>query len=370
MYKDKRISVCLPCRNEGSHLKKVISRVPKYVDEIIVISNQSTDNTISVAKSCGAIVIEENRAINGIGYGFAHIAGLKKATGDIIICADGDGTYPFNAISELIEIIADQQIDMISCNRYPVQKDTKIPFILKLGVWLLNTETRILFNYNIQDILSGMWALSSEVVPKLELRSGDWNLSPEIKLKAITNKSIRYKEYQITQNRRYGSTHQSYLRTGLSHATWIAKFKFKKIRQARPADYTNSKILRYAGIAFISLVLDFYLLHFFTYYMHVFYLISAALAYTLSMTLNYILCLMFVFSITNLNNGKNLLVYTMSFYAIGLVGLILTELTMWFFSSGMGFYYMASKALSCFLVFFWSFYMRSYAYNTFKLADE
>jgi glycosyltransferase involved in cell wall biosynthesis len=72
MYRNLSITLCLPCRNEGNHLVKVIEKVPSIVDEIIVISNKSTDNTVEVAKSLGVKVIEENRALNGIGYGYGR----------------------------------------------------------------------------------------------------------------------------------------------------------------------------------------------------------------------------------------------------------------------------------------------------------
>ena len=49
MYRNKTITVCFPCRNEGYHLKTVLSKVPEFVDEVIVISNRSTDNTFEEA---------------------------------------------------------------------------------------------------------------------------------------------------------------------------------------------------------------------------------------------------------------------------------------------------------------------------------
>ena len=96
MIQGKTITVCLPCRNEGAHLKEVIARVPKYVDEIIVTSNASTDDTMKIARSMGGKVhaFEDNRKIGNIGYGFAHMTSIDAATSDIIVGADGDATYP------------------------------------------------------------------------------------------------------------------------------------------------------------------------------------------------------------------------------------------------------------------------------------
>lgn len=221
MYKHKRISLCLPCRNEGTHLNAVIRRVPKIVDEIIVISNKSTDNTVKIGKRLGAKVIEDNRTIKGIGYGFAHITGINNATGDIIVGADGDATYPIENLESIIDYLLDNKLDFISCNRYPLQKGTKIPLKLKLGVWALNTEVRILYGYKIKDILSGMWVFRKPVANKLALTMGDWNLSPQIKLNALLHPGIKFDEFSIAQHQRLGESHQAHFKTGVSHLRWI-----------------------------------------------------------------------------------------------------------------------------------------------------
>lgn len=145
MYRNKKITVCLPCRNEANHLHEVVKRIPKFVDEVIVISNASKDNTVTVAKKLGVKALEDNRTIGGIGYGFAHMTGIAHATGDIIVGADGDATYPIEDLAKIIDKLLDQNIDFISCNRYPLQEGTKIPFKLRLGVGVLNTEVRLLY---------------------------------------------------------------------------------------------------------------------------------------------------------------------------------------------------------------------------------
>lgn len=225
MIKGKTITLCLPCRNEGAHLKSVISQVPESVDEIIIISNASNDNTVEVARNIGGKVkvLEDNRTVSGIGYGFAHMTAIKEASGDIIIGADGDGTYPLEKIDFIATYLLEKQLDFLSCNRYPVREGTKIPFKLQLGVKLLNYEIRLLYGIKINDSLSGMWAFRKEVKNKLNLTEGDWNLSPQIKINAARNKKISFGEYHIAQRDRYGDTKQSYFKTGLSHALWILK---------------------------------------------------------------------------------------------------------------------------------------------------
>ena len=223
MYKKLTITLCLPCRNEGEHIKDVIARGPKYIDEIIVISNKSTDKTVQIAKKIGGRVkvIEDNRTIDGIGYGFAHMSGIAAAKGDIIVGADGDATYPVEDIERIINYLMKNNLDFISCNRYPLTDGTKIPLKLQLGVNLLNWEIRLLYGFKIKDALSGMWVFKKVVRDKLQLTMGEWNLSPQIKINAAKNSDIKFEEYSIAQHQRLGDTKQNYFKTGLSHAKWI-----------------------------------------------------------------------------------------------------------------------------------------------------
>ncbi len=223
------ITLCLPCRNEGSHLKEVIKRVPKYIDEIIVISNKSSDDTVSIAKTIGGKVkvMEDDRSISGIGYGFAHMSGIGAAKGDIIVGADGDATYPIEDIDKIVKYLEDNKLDFISCNRYPLKNGTKIPLKLRIGVNMLNWEIRILYGIRIRDALSGMWVFRSKIKDDLNLTMGEWNLSPQIKINAANNNNIRFSEYSIAQHQRLGETKQNYFKTGYSHAKWIFMNRFR-----------------------------------------------------------------------------------------------------------------------------------------------
>ncbi len=226
MYRGKHVSVCIPCRNEASHLDKVLAMIPEFVDETVIVSNASSDDTVAVARRLGATAYEDNRTLNGIGYGYAHMTGIENATGDIIVGIDGDGTYPIERLSDVIDHLIDNNLGFVSCNRYPLSGETKIPLTLRLGVWMLNTEVRLLYGKSIKDILSGMWVIDTSAKEELNLTMGDWNLSPEIKINAATSSTVAFDEYHIVQHHRHGSSHQNYLKTGMSHAWWILKNRF------------------------------------------------------------------------------------------------------------------------------------------------
>jgi glycosyltransferase involved in cell wall biosynthesis len=360
-----RVSVCLPCRNEGKHLKEVVKRIPKMVDEIIVVSNNSTDNTVTIAKRLGAIAVEDNRVINGIGYGFAHMTGIARATGDIVVGLDGDGTYPVEELPAIIDDLIDNKVDFISCNRYPMRDDTRIPLKLRLGVGVLNAEVRMLYGLKIKDILSGMWVFRKKIAPKLNLTMGDWNLSPQIKLSAALHPSIKFAEHSIIQRQRLGETHQSYYTTGFSHMLWIARNRFT-VKSALNRLFIQSserafvQFLRYGLVAFVALLIDFGLLYVFASQYHMHYLLAATLAFVISMLVNFLLCIKWVFT---KRTGRTLWREATIFFTIGFVGLGLTDLIIWSVTSFAGIHYLVSKLLAVAVVFFWSFGARRYVFH-------
>ena len=68
-----QIAVIIPAFNEEKSIGKVVNAIPKdLVQTIIVVNNNSTDDTINVANSAGAIVLTENRK----GYGWACLKGI------------------------------------------------------------------------------------------------------------------------------------------------------------------------------------------------------------------------------------------------------------------------------------------------------
>lgn len=224
MIHNNKISLIIPCKNEEAALFSMLSNMPSYVDEVIVVDNNSTDNTAKVAKFFGAKVLLEDRHIGGVGYGYAHQRGMKEAKGDIIIAMDGDNTYPLDAISEIVAYMDRSHADFVSCARFPLSNPHAISPLRQFGVWVLNTQVALLYGYRVKDILSGMWAMKKDCVKKLNATDGEWNFSPEIKLAAIKNPDIHFTEFHISHAVRLnGMSKQNLFKTGFNHLFYILK---------------------------------------------------------------------------------------------------------------------------------------------------
>jgi putative flippase GtrA len=108
------------------------------------------------------------------------------------------------------------------------------------------------------------------------------------------------------------------------------------------------------GIAF---TVQFGSLYFFTSIFSVYYLISAAAAFILGLISNYALSIRWVFNKHTLDNMWS--EFTI-FAVIGIIGLVLNEGFMWFFTDYMGLYYLMSNIIAAALILFWNFFARKF----------
>lgn len=230
MINGKTITIVVPCKNESAIIARFIKRIPSYVDEILIVDNNSTDQTATIAKKAGARVVTEPRTLGGIGYGFAHQTGIEKATGDWIVAMDGDDTYPVKRIAPIIKKMEKDHIDFMSCNRLPLRNTRAISKTRQMGIHILNILVRILYGYPIQDILSGMWVGKRSTLKNLHVASGDWNFSPEVKLNALASKTVVFSEYHIDHFARAKEPSKQHIwKTGFSHVWFIVKKRLEEI---------------------------------------------------------------------------------------------------------------------------------------------
>jgi glycosyltransferase involved in cell wall biosynthesis len=240
MIQQQLITLILPCRNEEKALPVLASLLPKGIDEVIVVDNGSKDNTVSVAKRLGFRVFAEDRHVKGIGYGYALQKGILNARGDIIICMDGDGSYPVNDTPRLISHLLSEKLDFISCNRLPFTNPKDMSFIRKTGVIILNTTILALYGKIVHDSLTGMWVFKKEKINQLRFMEGGWDFSLEIKLRALTSPDIAYEEVHIPyKDRVLGNSKQKIFQTGFNHFKYLWKFKAEQLysvaRTSRPS---------------------------------------------------------------------------------------------------------------------------------------
>lgn len=219
MYRDKAISLVIPCYNEEEGLRQLLPKIPDIVDEVLIVDNASTDNTARVARELGARVVEEKIK----GYGRAYKTGFKNATGDIIITMDGDGTYPPESITLLLYILFEEDVDFISARRWRSKSLQRKSPIRIFGNIILSFTMAALYLCYIVDSQSGMWVFKKNVLPDLKLSSDGMALSEEIKIEAFANKNIKTLEIPIYYGERVGTSKLNIWRDGILNLLFLFK---------------------------------------------------------------------------------------------------------------------------------------------------
>ena len=123
------------------------------------------------------------------------------------------------------------------------------------------------------------------------------------------------------------------------------------------SERTIIQLFRYFVVGGAAFLVDFGSLFVLTDFFGVYYLISAAIAFILGLIVNYGLSISWVFNNRKLENST--LEFGV-FSLIGIVGLGLNEIFIWFFTAEIGFYYLISKMISAVIVLFWNFFARKF----------
>jgi glycosyltransferase involved in cell wall biosynthesis len=223
MYRGLRITVVIPCLNEEEGIAKVLARMPDFVDEVIVVDNCSTDATAQIARGMGARVIHERVR----GYGRAYKTGLLHAQGDVVVTLDGDHSYPVDALSYLLEALINSGASFVSASRFPIQNREAMSLRNLIGNRLLSLAMSILFLHWIRDSQSGMWIFFKDALVKMDLRSDSMAFSEEIKIEAICNPNIGFKEIPINFSNRAGEIKLRPWRDGWNNLLFLFRKRFQ-----------------------------------------------------------------------------------------------------------------------------------------------
>ncbi|MGZ7208888.1 MAG: GtrA family protein [Methanobacterium sp.] len=122
-------------------------------------------------------------------------------------------------------------------------------------------------------------------------------------------------------------------------------------------DSTHIQFFRYIFVGGAAFIVDFCSLYILTSTFSVYYLYSAAIAFTLGLIANYLLSISWVFNKRTLDNiWSEFIIFT----SIGIIGLVLNELIIWFFTDYVGLFYLLSKIIAAALILFWNFFARKF----------
>ncbi len=212
-----RVSVVIPCLDEAETIAECVTSAREVLDdngllgEVIVVDNGSTDGSGELARSAGALVVEERRR----GYGSAYLAGLAAARGDYIVMVDADLTYDFREIPRFVQELEDGA-GLVVGNRLHGVQPGAMPLLSRVGNPLLSGFLNVLYRTNVHDAHCGMRAVRREVLPVLNLRTVGMEFASEMVIRA-TREGLDVREVPIELHPRVGTSKLSPFRDGWRH---------------------------------------------------------------------------------------------------------------------------------------------------------
>ena len=217
----------MPCLNEEENIAYCIDQAQSYIDyydlcgEILVVDNDSTDQSTEIASAHGATLIKERLR----GYGRALRTGLAAANGEVIIFGDCDSTYDFANLDPIYLPLAKNKVDFMTGDRFGGQmEDGAMSWSHKLGVPFLSWCGRVKFGVRIHDWHCGIRGIRKDSLQKLNLQTDGMEFATEMIAEA-SRKGLRIGEVSVPL-RKAQNERQEKLRTirdGFRHLWYIVR---------------------------------------------------------------------------------------------------------------------------------------------------
>ncbi len=226
------IKVIIPAFNEANSIAHVINELPKTVSEVIVVNNNSTDDTVKNAEAAGATVLTETR--KGYGYaclkGLDYVANLSKQP-DIIVFIDGDySDYP-EELNKIVAPILEKNIDfVVGARTKALREEGSMTPQQVFGNWLATFLMHLFFGAKFTD-LGPFRAIKYEKLKELNMEDKTYGWTVEMQLK-ILKKKMTYTEVPVRYKRRIGvskvsGTVKGSIFAGIKILGWIFKYSIK-----------------------------------------------------------------------------------------------------------------------------------------------
>lgn len=218
------VSVVIPCLNEEASIAQVIAAARAGIaaaggdGEVIVVDNGSTDRSVEIARSGGARVLSESHR----GYGAALRRGFAGARHEIVVMGDGDLTYDFTKLDELVRPILAGEAQFVIGNRMGNILPGAMPALHRyIGNPILSGLLRLMFrDRRVRDVHCGLRAIRRDTYRELRCVTTGMEFASEMVVRAIQN-GVAIAQRDIVYHPRIGDSKLESFRDGWRHLRFL-----------------------------------------------------------------------------------------------------------------------------------------------------
>ncbi|QRY46318.1 glycosyltransferase family 2 protein [Mycolicibacterium boenickei] len=206
------VSLVIPVRNEARNIAWVLEQIAGDVDEIILVDGDSTDATLTTARSYRPdvkVVLQE-----GVGKGSALRTGFLAASGDVIVMMDADGSMAPQEIRHYLHFLANGY-DFVKGSRFIGGGGSlDITRFRRLGNRFLLGVFNMLYNGDLTDLCYGFCAFHRRYLEHLDLTATGFEIEAEMTVHAM-QAGLRIAEVpSLEMPRRAGKSNLHAIRDG------------------------------------------------------------------------------------------------------------------------------------------------------------
>ncbi len=200
------VSIFVPAYNEAGAIEECMEQLQdmlarsEFTSEVIVVDDGSTDGTGEALDDIDGLTVAHHE--RNLGYGAALKTGIRRASGEIIVITDADGTYPVDRIPDLVGAM--DECDMAVGAR--TGENVRVPFLRRPAKWFITALASYLSENDIPDLNSGLRAFRRHDVMRLfGILPDGFSFTTTITL-AMLNSGMRLKFIPIDYHQRTGKS--------------------------------------------------------------------------------------------------------------------------------------------------------------------
>ncbi len=263
MLNDRRIAVVMPAYNAEATLSRTVAELDLgVVDEIVLVDDNSTDQTVALAHELGLDPIKHEK---NLGYGGNQKTCYRRALGlgaDIIVMVHPDYQYSPRLVPAMAAMIAYGEYDMVLGSRILAQHTIArgMPVYKYVANRCLTLAENIMLAQKLSEYHTGLRAFSAPLLASLpfERNSDDFVFDNQIIAQAVAAGArigevscpTRYQadasSINVRRSIKYGmgvlrtSLQYRLLKTGLRHYSYLDLASARAVEPPAEADATSA----------------------------------------------------------------------------------------------------------------------------------